>query len=116
VLRFYGMMAMGLNTRTNERPIDLRQGLRPMRIGALAGSDVQRMRLGGRTNLAIWPGAVRHVQRETLKARRPVSFAGVQLPAAWSVHRATALNSHTNETTDDNFNSNSDGIAPRLDA
>src|ERR1700674_5392640 len=39
-----------------------------------------------------WPGAVRHVQRETLKAPRPVAFAGFQLPAA-GLSPATALES-----------------------
>jgi hypothetical protein len=59
--------------------------------GPLAGSDAGRT-LAGAPTWPLWPGGVRYVQSESLKAIR-LFLAGVQLPAA-GLPPATALNSH----------------------
>lgn len=107
VLRLYGMMLMGFETRTEETVRIPWQGLRPTRDRALAGSTALRMRLGGCTSLAIWPGAVRYVQRETLKAHRLVSSAGFELPAA-GLSPAMAFESQTEENQHAYLNCNGD--------
>lgn len=92
---FSGKMSVGLNTRTKDRRATL-GGVAADARWSLGGlCSAVGCALAGAPTWPFWPGAVRHVQRETLKAYRPVSLAGVQLPAARSVHRATALNSRT---------------------
>ena len=59
--------------------------------GPLAGSDAG-CTLAGAPTWPLWPGGVRYVQSESLKAIR-LFLAGVQLPAA-GLPPATALNSH----------------------
>jgi hypothetical protein len=64
-------------------------------MGPLAGSDAG-CTLAGAPTWPLWPGGVRYVQSESLKAIR-LFLAGVQLPAA-GLSPASALNSHLEST------------------
>jgi hypothetical protein len=59
-----GKLALGVETRTSDWPLTRWRG----RSGRGELRSSRAFALGGATTLAIWPGAARHVQSESLKA------------------------------------------------
>lgn len=94
--RFSGMMSVGFNTRTEDRQATFGEVSRRCVVEPWRALQRLGCALAGAPTWPFWPGAVRHVQRETLKAYRPVSLAGVELPAA-GLSPAMAFNSPPRE-------------------
>jgi hypothetical protein len=84
IARFSDSMSVGLITRTEDDVSRLAPENRP-RDTSLGGLYSAGGTLAGAPTWPLWPGAVRHVQSESLKAHRTVSSAVYQLPAWRSV-------------------------------
>jgi hypothetical protein len=77
-------VSVGLITRTEDDVSPVGAGDPSARL-SLGGLYSVGGTLAGAPTWPLWPGAVRHVQSESLKAHRTVSSAVYQLPAWRSV-------------------------------